>query len=68
MNRTLVISIDALITADIPRLRQLPHLGRIMEGCRLRQGYPLHLSDADISLPYDHCHGLLSRPPRHLQQ
>ena len=32
MNRTLVISIDALITADIPRLRQLPHLGRIMEG------------------------------------
>ena len=32
MNRTLVISIDALITADIPRLRQLHHLGRIMDG------------------------------------
>lgn len=26
-NRTLVVSIDALITADIPVLRQLPNLG-----------------------------------------
>lgn len=31
MNRTLVISIDALITADIPVLEKLPHLGRIMK-------------------------------------
>ena len=30
-NRTLVVSIDALITADIPVLRQLPNLGRVME-------------------------------------
>ncbi len=31
MNRTLVISIDALITADIQRLKELPHLGKIMK-------------------------------------
>ena len=31
MNRTLVISIDALITADIPKLRALPNLGRVMK-------------------------------------
>lgn len=31
MSRTLVISIDALITADIPVLRRLPHLGKLME-------------------------------------
>ena len=30
-NRTLVVSIDALITADIPVLKQLPNLGRVME-------------------------------------
>lgn len=30
MNRTLVVSIDALITADIPRLRALPHIGKLM--------------------------------------
>ena len=30
-NRTLVVSIDALITADIPVLKQLPTLGRVME-------------------------------------
>lgn len=30
-NRTIVISIDALITADIPILRQLPFLGRVLE-------------------------------------
>ena len=31
MNRTLVISIDALISADIERLKKLPNLGRIMK-------------------------------------
>ena len=31
MNRTLVISIDALITADIQRLKELTHLGKIMK-------------------------------------
>ena len=41
-NRTLVVSIDALITADIPVLKQLPNLGRVMEhasphGWNLRQ-------------------------------
>lgn len=65
MNRTLVISIDALITADIPRLRQLPHLGRIMEGAACAKDilciYP--------TLTYPcHRYGLLSGPPRHLQQ
>lgn len=32
MPKTLVISIDALITADLERLRALPNLGRIMQG------------------------------------
>ena len=31
MAKTLVISIDALITADLERLQQLPNLSRIMK-------------------------------------
>ena len=63
MNRTLVISIDALITADIPRLRQLPHLGRIMEGAACAKDilciyptltYPCHTTIATGCYPDRH--------------
>ena len=53
MAKTLVISIDALITADIERLRALPNLGRIMKDASIVRDiecvyptltYPCHTS------------------------
>ena len=54
-NRTLVVSIDALITADIPVLKQLPNLGRV------------YLSHLNLSLPCHHRHRLLAGPDWHQQ-
>ena len=64
-NRTLVVSIDALITADIPVLRQLPNLGRVMEHASwitdIECIYPT------LSLPCHHRHRLLAGPDWHQQ-
>ena len=63
MNRTLVISIDALITADIPRLRDLPNLGRVMKNASWARDilcvyptltYPCHASIATGCYPDRH--------------
>lgn len=63
MNRTLVISIDALITADIPRLRVLPNLGRIMKNASYAKDilcvyptltYPCHATIATGCYPDRH--------------
>lgn len=66
-NRTLVVSIDALITADIPVLRQLPNLGAC-DGARLLDyGYRMYLSHLNLSLPCHYCHRLLAGPDWHQQ-
>ena len=57
-NRTLVVSIDALITADIPVLKQLPNLD---------YGYRMYLSHLNLSLPCHHRHRLLAGPDWHQQ-
>lgn len=53
MNRTLVISIDALITKDISRMRTLPNLGRVLQNAAYAKDircvyptltYPCHAS------------------------
>ena len=63
MNRTLVISIDALITADIPKLRALPNLGRVMKNAAYAKDilcvyptltYPCHTTIATGCYPDRH--------------
>lgn len=53
MNRTLVVSIDALITEDISRMQTLPHLGHILQNAAYAKDircvyptltYPCHAS------------------------
>ena len=66
MNRTLVISIDALISADIERLKKLPNLGRIMKQASWAED--ILCCYTDLSLPCNHFHRLLAGPPRYLQQ
>lgn len=68
-NRTLVVSIDALITADIPVLKQLPNLGRVMEHASwitdIECIYPT--LTLNLSLPCHHRHRLLAGPDWHQQ-
>lgn len=63
MNRTLVISIDALITADIPTLQALPNLGRVMKNAAYAKDilcvyptltYPCHTTIATGCYPDRH--------------
>lgn len=63
MNRTLVISIDALISADIERLKALPNLGRVMKHaswvediicCYPTLTYPCHVTIATGCWPDRH--------------
>ena len=63
MSRTLVISIDALITADIPKLRALPNLGRVMKNAAYAKDilcvyptltYPCHTTIATGCYPDRH--------------
>ena len=61
-NRTLVVSIDALITADIPVLRQLPNPGRALR-CAQAASLPPFTSPR----PCHYCHRLLAGPDWHQQ-
>ena len=55
MNRTLVISIDALITADNSKTQRAASSGKNHEESILGRRYFLHLSDFDVSVPcYDY--------------
>ena len=67
MNRTLVISIDALISADIERLKT-SQSGAYHEAGLLGRGYPVLLPHSYLSLPCNHFHRLLAGSPRYLQQ
>ena len=73
MTRTLVISIDALLTADIPRLRELPNIGRIMRQASVVKDifciyptltYPCHATIATGCWPDRHgiCNNELFQP------
>ena len=61
MNKTLVISIDALITADIQRLKELPNLGVIMKNASWVEDIFCFLSDFDVSVPCYDSHRMLAR-------